>query len=74
MAQRVHGHALVGVRGPGGRVNGTVQLSRAQLKLIERIEPGKQPSAIEHLALLDTLCHAFAVDVGDLQRDHFAGA
>ncbi|SAL88832.1 hypothetical protein AWB68_08907 [Caballeronia choica] len=29
MAQRVHGHAFVDVRGLGGGMNGTVQLSRA---------------------------------------------
>ena len=82
-------------------MHGAVQLPRAQR--IDRIQAGKQPPAVEHLALgtgdpppgaqpleqhrrehgvailvalalLDAQGHALAVDVTDLQRDHFAGA
>src|SRR4030088_973044 len=49
MAQGVHGHALVDSSGLGGCVDRPVELAGAER--FDGIEPGKEPAAVEHLAL-----------------------
>src|ERR1700712_968416 len=48
MAQSVHGHALVDSGGLGGRMDRPVELTGAER--FNRVEPGKEPAAVEHLA------------------------
>ena len=49
MSKRVHRHPLVDLRGLGSGMDGPVQLPGAQP--VNRVETGKQPATIEHLAL-----------------------
>src|SRR5471030_1198554 len=49
MAQGVHGHALVDSRGLRGCVDRPIELAGAER--FNRIEPWKEPTAVEHLAL-----------------------
>src|SRR3977135_978025 len=49
MEKGVHGHALVDSSGLGGCVDRPVELAGAER--FDGIEPGKEPAAVEHLAL-----------------------
>ena len=49
MAQRVHRDAFLDAGLVGRRVDGTVELSGAER--LDRVQAGKQPAAVEHLAL-----------------------